>query len=355
MEVKYQHCQLVQEVPDALAVLFGVKREKVLVTAWEPGGADLAVCVPPHRFVVEFKASGATAQVAAAIDVLRRVTAAGDGGEIPLVAVTFMGKVGRQLCEEAGIGWLDLSGNAHIQAENLFIHVEGRPNRYKKAGRPANVFAPKSANLTRWLLMNNCRSWKQREIAKAVGMGEGYVSRITSYLEELDLLVRDKDNSICPRHAELLLKAWAEAYRFSVKDILIGHVATRSGEECQARVAQELERDGIRHAATGLGAAWLHNHFADFRLVVIYVERRPADELLDRIGFREEERGANTWLAVPSDPGVFLGASVREGVNCVHLLQAYLDLAWQPERSKEAKELLYRDFLNWSSNAKQPG
>ena len=49
---------------------------------------------------------------------------------VPLVAVPFMGEVGRMACEDLGVGWLDLCGNAHIVAPSLRIIVEGRPNRF---------------------------------------------------------------------------------------------------------------------------------------------------------------------------------------------------------------------------------
>ena len=50
-----------------------------------------------------------------------------------------MGRSGMDLCKEHGLSWIDLSGNAHIKAPRLLIHIEGRPNKFKKVDRPANV------------------------------------------------------------------------------------------------------------------------------------------------------------------------------------------------------------------------
>ena len=72
----------------------------------------------------------------------------------------------------------------------------------------------------------------------------------------------------------------------------------------------------------------------------MYLERQPAAQLLERLGFREEGRGANTWLVVPNDSGVFDGAAPVDGVNCVHPVQVYLDLRGHPERADEAAEEL---------------
>jgi len=101
------------------------------------------------------------------------------------------------------------------------------------------------------------------------------------------------------------------------------------------------------YAATGLGAAWLLTRFANFRLTTIFVPEEPAEALLKSIGFRREERGANIWFTIPNDEGVFTGATVQEGVRCVHPVQAYLDLKAQPERAVEAAEELRKRLLRW--------
>jgi hypothetical protein len=263
-----------------------------------------------------------------------------------------MGDVGRRFCEEAEIGWIDLSGNGHIRAKGLFVHVEGRPNRFKAAGRPANVFAPKSARIARWLLIHPDQPISQREIAQAVDMDEGFVSRIVSRLEEEELVLRDQSGRLFPRDPKLLLGAWVESYRFSAHAVLKGHVAARSGEELLAKVTAELSAAGVKHAATGLGAAWLYSHFASFRLASVYVDEPLDQSTLERIGFREDPRGANLWLVVPKDVGVFHGAEVREGVKCVHPVQVYLDLAEHPERAQEAAERLREEYLNWKPDAR---
>jgi len=80
--------------------------------------------------------------------------------------------------------------------------------------------------------------------------------------------------------------------------------------------------------------------------VVFYVAQIPAAETRQAMGFHEEQRGENVWLVVPNDEGVFHGAAEREGVRCVHPVQAYLDLKDHPERSAEAAEQLRRKFLS---------
>ena len=68
------------------------------------------------------------------------------------------------------------------------------------------------------------------------------------------------------------------------------------------------------------------------------------------LGWRGEERGANVWLAVPDDEGVFQGADRRDDVWCAHPVQIYLDLKAHPERSSEAAAHLRAGVLKWGDD-----
>ncbi len=177
---------------------------------------------------------------------------------------------------------------------------------------------------------------------------EGFTSRIVARLEEDDLIVRDSEGAIRPRDPELLLDAWREAYGFSKHHIQRGHVPARSGNALLRRLADELRRQDHPYAATGLAAAWLMTRFAGFRIVSVYLSEPLSSDVLDRLGFREDARGANVWLVVPNDAGVFHGAADRDGVGCVHPVQAYLDLKAHPERANEAADQLRGELLKWT-------
>ena len=73
--------------------------------------------------------------------------------------------------------------------------------------------------------------------------------------------------------------------------------------------------------------------------------------VLEKLGFRNEPRGADLWLVLPNDEGVFHGSASKGGVRCVHPVQAYLDLKAHPERAGEAAQRLRGDMLTWSGRA----
>jgi len=344
--------QALRQVTSRLAELLGAACSDIRIPKKQQAPeVDAVIEIAGTIFVVEYKGSGSTAPVSAAIEQVQRFTSAIGGATVPLVVVPFMGSVGRRRCEEAQVAWLDLSGNARIFAPGIRVLIEGQPNKFKSRGRPSSAFAPKSARITRWLLMHPKHPMTQREIAQATGMDEGFTSRIISRLEEDDLITRGRDGGVRPRDPELLLDAWRETYDFSMHEIYRGHVAARSGEGALRLIADCLRGQKVRYAATGLAAAWLLTRFAGFGFVTIYTAEHPTPKVLKRVGFREEARGANVWIVVPKDNGVFQGADEHEGVECVHPIQAYLDLKYQPERAKEAAEYLRNKLLKWSADA----
>jgi DNA-binding MarR family transcriptional regulator len=346
------------EVPKRLAELLGLPERQIKVerqpsiSGSRRGEVDMIAHAGDFIFVVECKARGEAASAAMAARQAKEFAGRLKEKSIPLVAVPYMGEVGRKLCAEAGVSWLDLSGNAHLFGPpGLRVQIEGKPNLFKRPGRPRSLFAPKSSRIARCLLVEPDHAITQRELAKAADLDEGFTSRIVRQLEEQRLVVREPSGAVKVADFDALLEAWREAYDFSKHHIVRGHIAARSSDDVLRQLAGQLKRAKLEHAATGLAGAWLLNPFAGFRLVVFYVTTLPSEDERKAMGFREEQRGENVWLVVPNDEGVFLGAAEHGGIRCVHPVQVYLDLKDHPERSAEAADQLRQKFLSEDGHA----
>ena len=321
---------------------------KLPVRSTKPGAADdLLVQLGPYLIAVEAKSNSRAAAVAQAAQAARAAAKRAGRQAIPLVAVPYMGDVGAKVCAEHEVGFVDLSGNAEINAPGLCVHVSGRPNLFVRRGRPSSVFAPKSSRVARIMLQDPKRSWRQAELADASQLGPGYVSRICKRLEEDRLIERTPDGAVRPRDPNLMLEAWQSQYDFRRHDIRQGHVASRSGEELARKLVEACEALAVPYALTGLTVAWLLAAFAGYRLVTVYLRKPASDKLLQRLSWHEEKRGANLWLIRPNDEGVFHGAQAVAGTECVSPVQAYLDLRGLPERAEEAAEHLRKERLQW--------
>ena len=360
MKIPEKH-QAIEQARERLGELLGLDVELCHQSQAETGG-DATVCAGHFSFHLVWRASSSPGKLLSAIERLRQTqarrnkTSGSRSGSpeirqaIALLVVPFMGEAGSKQCRQVGLSWIDLSGNADIQAPGLRILVTGKPNRFKPRGRPANLFAPKSARIARWLLMNPGRQVSQQDLARQTGIDKGFASRIVARLEQDGLVARNEQGRIWVPDPDLLLDAWGESYDFEKHAILRGHVPARSGEELLRRLDFELGGLFIEHAATGLAAAWLMTRFAGFRIVTFYLRKTPSRALLADLSFREEDQGANTWLVVPKDEGVFQGAKQYDGILCVDPIQVYLDLKAHPERAREAAEHLRAELLNWRNH-----
>ena len=336
--------------PRLLADLLG--RQDIRVDT-EEAAADTAIDLlasddQGHLWLVEVKTSSGPAHVRRAADQLLAYQSSHPGA-IALLAVPYMSSAGAQAAQDAGINWIDLSGNAHIRADDLYVHVEGRPSRYRSAGRPSSPFAPKSARVSRVLLLDPTRWWRQKDLVSATGLDDGNVSRIVKRLDE-ELLLEHRDREFRPRDADLLLDAWAQDYRFERHDILPGHLSG-SGIEVARSLGDQLSSLGVHHAFTGLPAAWALDHFAQFRLTTVYVEGDPRDAA-EHLEMRLGSRGANVQLVGPNDDGVFTGEQAHDGLNCVASVQVYLDLLHLPERAEEAASQLRAHHLQYHAGTR---
>jgi hypothetical protein len=301
-------------------------------------GFDALLRTGKTRFALEVKTSTGTGPVLAAATRLSRITEAlRPRGHIPLLAVPYMGNVGRGICRQHGVSWLDLAGNADITAPGLRISIEGKPNPNPRRGRPPSVFAPKSSRIVRWLLINSGKHVTQRELADHTGLDEGFTSRIVASLLSQGFIHRGTDAVVRAADPTALLDAWRAEYDFSRHTILRGHVPARQAGDTAGRLSAELrDRHGSKFALTGLAAAWQYSTVAAYRLTTAYLRYPPAQAFLDRLSFREAAEGANLWLVYPNDPGVFDGQRTADDLAFVHPIQAYLDLKGHPERSDEA-------------------
>jgi DNA-binding transcriptional ArsR family regulator len=330
-----------QALPKVRSVLEDVLRTPVEqvppapIDGYEP---DAEFRASSRGFVVEYKAAASADVIGGAITSLQRVRHA-QPDAIPLIVVPFMGDVGKRLCEEAGVSWLDLSGNASIHAPGLEVRIEGLPNAHARPGRPKSLFSPTYSRLAHALLLHPEQQFTAAALADLTGMHRGTLSKLLRrYADAGFLEVRGEGKGARWRavNPPLLLDAWREAYDFSAHVVKRGNVPALAGESLLKTMADLLSEAGLEYAATGLAAAWLIEPFATYRLVTLYTPVWPTEGLMKSLGFLDEPRGANLWLVQPDDDGVLMGSCETGGVRHVGAVQTYLDLKAQPERSRDA-------------------
>lgn len=334
-----------QRLPQLLADLLDEPRVAVRAPDGPPDRrVDLLASDDRDRqWLIEVKASSRPGHVAGAGEQLRACSRDLPGA-IPLLVVPHMSSAGADAAARAGVNWLDFAGNAHIRAGDLLVHVEGRPNPLPSRGRPSSPFAPRSARVSRAMLLDPSRWWRQRDLVDATALDDGSVSRVVRRLED-ELLIERRELELRPRDPDLLLDAWAGEYRFDRHDVLSCHM-TGDGVALACELSERLTSERIHHAFTGLPAAWAIDRFAAFRLTTVYVDEDPR-QVAARLELRDAARGGNIQLVAPNDEGVFAGEREWSPLPCVSTVQVYLDLLHLPERAREAAEHLRARNLRW--------
>ena len=338
----------IQQAAERLADIFGISDladyAKLGVRTNDGSEWDAVFSIRGHSFVLEWKRSGSLGHVADAIHQLGMAQSSFPHEVVPLLAVPYMGEAAQKRCAQAELPWLDLSGNARIIIPGIFYQNLGHPSQFRRPGRPESAFGPKGSRIARQLLMGPSKAVRQRVIASSAGLDEGHASRVVGKLLEAGLVERESDG-IRAADPGTLLDAWREEYRFDRHHLIRGHVSAGGGESLTRSIAEILSKADAPYAATALAAAWLWTRHAGFRLSTVYLSNPPSAGIKKDLGFREEPRGANTWLVVPNDEGVFDGAEFVDGIRSVHPVQAYLDLKDHPERATEAAAEIRRRIL----------
>ena len=311
------------------------------------------VAAPGRRFVIELRGNARVATVLAALERVRERTVREDRTlSIPVIGVPFMGSAGEERCAKAGVSWFDLSGNAEIRSRGLRVSVRGQANRFVEPGRPRSGFSPTASRIAHWLLVHPEGVRNQTSLGQAVGVQQGYVSRVVRRLEEDGLLERSEAGRIVVPDRARLFAAWREVYDFRAHRVVRAHVPNRSAEERVGLLSEALTQEGVRFAWTGLSAAWVYAPYANHHIVSLYVERLPQSDHLD---LDEPLAARNTWLVVPNDPELpFVGVEWHPygktpPVPVVSPVLACLDLSFHPERAADAREELELIALPWIS------
>ena len=258
---------------------------------------------------------------------------------LPLIVVPFMGPSGRERCAEAGIGWFDLSGNADFKAPGLRVLVRGEENRFKRRGRPTNLFASKRARVLRWLLLNPDQRPTQRALASELALDEGYLSKIVSAFIGEGILTRDEERRLMLCAPELLLEAWRDRYDPAQHELLYEGRLGKTASPTQTLGAL-LERHRIHYVFTGSAGASLFGASAPPSQVELFLESPPPPELLTELRAlapvahaeaSDAHLECSLRLLSPKDESVFWGSVERRGLSVAHPIQLLLDLKEGPQ------------------------
>lgn len=297
-----------------------------------PGGETLLLC--------EVKPSGQPSIARNALSQLEHLRMARPGSVGVLVAPYISSKVA-SMCDERGIGTVDLSGNARLTFGNVFVRYVGQPNRFSEARERRSMFAPKASRVLRVLLEQPRERWQVQALAIEAEVSLGQVSTVKRMLAESEWLASGPGIQLA--RPEEALRQWA-AHPGRAEADRIECFTSKPPDEALRMLSDALSAGGTRHALCGQSAAWRYAPMVRPNRVSVYVDGE-LSAAVEAATLKAVPTGGNVVLIRPRDAGVFYRTSTVDGVPIVGQVQAYVDCMRSGSRGEEAAQAILEQKL----------
>ncbi len=320
------------------------------IMAWKTG-------VRTVRYLVEVKAHLRHQDVGVVVDQLNRRRAALPPehiGDRFLLLAPHVRPQQAAVLERAEIDYLDLAGNAHLQAPGLFVHVEGRqpPKEPTPApGRPQRGWIKAvMAILIRPELINA----PYRVLAEQADVALGTVGGCMNDLAARGILFDGKDGRrVNDRQAlvALWVQAYVEGLRPKLKERRL-QVRADGKQEIWRRLQTVMAEHAQPWALTGADAAERRTHFFRAEETEIYAPLRALEDrdTQKALVAQPAARGGNLLVIEPPGPLAMPGEPHHDFPVAPDLL-AYAELRFRgTEQALEAAELLLPRVLDHATN-----
>jgi hypothetical protein len=246
-----------------------------------------------------------------------------------------------KICEEAGIGYLDLAGNCLISFETVYIRQTGAPNPNILKRDLRSLYSPKAERILRVLLHGPKRIWKLTELAQAAEVSLGQVANVKKLLLDREWLSMST-GGISLSNPAALLDEWTQAYNFRRNEAQ-EYYALEELPEIEAQLAETCQRLGLRYVLTGFSSAARIAPMVRYQKASAYV-KGDVSSLIETLGWKVVASGANVSLLSPYDDGVFYGTKVIDEIAIAAPVQTYLDLQSMRGRGQEAAQAVRKEI-----------
>jgi hypothetical protein len=297
-----------------------------------------------RNLLIEIKSVGEPRYVAQAITALalrqKRVPRS-----YGLVAAPYIGPQGRRLCREAGVGYLDFSGNAFLQFDGVYVERQSAERPRRERARLRRLFAPRSARIVRVLLEHPDDSWTLARLAAEASVSLRTAHLVVAALDEKAFVKRPRGSIRLTKPGDLL-DLWAETYRLEEHGERTFYSFTRDPRELAHQLAGHASRLTLPLALTLHSGAALVAPFVRSADVHAYVPGDAAG-LIEALDLRPVDAGGTVHLLAPRDAGVLYGTRLIEQIPVVCNTQLYLDLVNFPGRGREQAAEVRRRALRY--------
>lgn len=251
----------------------------------------------------------------------------------------------RKICEENGVGYVDLHGNAFVKFGGIFIQTSASKKEVRRPGRPKTLFAPISTRVIRTLLIEPQRRWKLSELAAVAHMSLGHIHKVKQELLTQEFIEEDQEKRFFLKDPAGLLNAWQETYNYGQNQV-VPLFSLEKVPAIEEKIKQYCDAEKVGYAFTLFSGA---SRLAPFvrQSVAAFYFFGDREALQRKLNLKQVDSGANVLLLIPYDEGVFHRIQEAKGYKIVNPIQLYLDLYSYGGRGREQAEFLREKLIGF--------
>lgn len=264
----------------------------------------------------------------------------------PVIIAPYISRQTSVLCKDAGVGYLDFSGNCFMACGCLYIDINGNKNVNISRRGLKSIYERSSAvssAILRIMLEDVSKVWKMKELAESAGCSIGQVAKVKEFLLKQDYIEKTSCG-IRIAQPEALMRDWAEVYG-SYREEKRSFYSLESVPVLETKLARMKEDTGVECFLTGFSGGSRYQPVVRYQKVHAYVEPQHVEKVMEYLGLKEVDSGANVILIFAYDDCVKRGAKLQNGNMVVSPVQLYLDCMNIKGRGEEmAQAILEREI-----------
>ena len=238
----------------------------------------------------------------------------------------------KELLVSRGIHYLETAGNCHIQADGLFLHIDGKKTLPYRQSDKNLAFSTTGMKVILALLVSPKLAGRSyRELASAANVALGSIGKVLQDLEQLEYLQTVGGRRVLNRPEELL-NHWLDNYQSTLfEDNFLGRYTLKDG-----MLPDQCIVSGVADQTTGIGK-------------VVYTDMLPS-QFESKFGLEWDEAGDVFVLKKFWGDGELI--TPENQVNTLLNFADWLSMLSFGDFTEEQQEIINQAIHIWTSKLK---